>query len=100
MPTIIASNTPAHERNIRDRIENGGVTSIFSEKPLGLTLHQTEGIEEIARKHSTDIYTGFLIRFSPAVEELRKFMKERNLVMTTGVVDWGKNRRGDTRPTA
>lgn len=100
MPTIIASNTPAHEKNIRDRIENGEVTSIFSEKPLGLTLEQTQSIEGSAGKHNADIYTGFLIRFSPAVEELRKFMKDRNLIMTTGSVDWGKNRRGDTRPTA
>lgn len=74
--------------------------SIFSEKPLGLTLQHTEDIEKSARENNADIYTGFLIRFSPAVAKLKQFMKEENLIMTTGIVDWGKNRSGDSRPTA
>lgn len=91
MPTIIASNTPDHQRAISDRIKNGA-RDILSEKPLALNLDQTVNIITLAKQNHVDLYTALLIRFSPAIEKLKEFMAENNLIMVNGEVDWGKNR--------
>ena len=91
MPTIIATNTPDHERAITERIKSG-TTSILTEKPLALNLEQTSNIITLAKLNQVDLYTALLIRFSPAVNALHDFMMENNLIMTSGAVDWGKNR--------
>ncbi len=99
LPTIIASNTPDHHRAISNRIQSW-TRHILSEKPLALNLKQTQELVRLAQENSVDLYTALLIRFSPAVHVLKEFIQKNDLVMTSGKVVWGKNRKGNKRPTA
>lgn len=92
MPTIIASNTPDHERAITERIKAGtkkilseipGTKNIIAEKPLALNLRQTKNLIHLAQRNKVDLYTAFLIRFSPVIARLKEFMTENDLIMVS-----------------
>jgi predicted dehydrogenase len=95
---IVASNTPAHKNNIDDII-NGWGKSLLVEKPLAMTLEQVQAIEKRAKAAWVEVYTAFLIAFSPVISKLQEFMGD-NFIVTYWQVDWGKNRIGNNRPTA
>lgn len=50
--------------------------SIFVEKPLADSLEKAIKIKEIASKENIFIQTGFIERFNPAVEELKKIISK------------------------
>lgn len=95
---IVATNTPSHHTVIGE-LYRRGVTQFLCEKPLALTLQAVD--EKIAPVTlNADIYTGFLMNFSPAIAKVQELMRNEELVLTEASVTWGKNRFGDKRPTA
>ncbi|MEI9967019.1 MAG: Gfo/Idh/MocA family oxidoreductase [Candidatus Moraniibacteriota bacterium] len=96
---IIASNTPSHCVAI-EALTVRGTRFIFCEKPLGLSLEETDRIDAAVRAVDGAVYTAFLINFSPAVQALIEQMRIEDLVLVEGMVTWGKNRFGDTRPSS
>lgn len=99
-PTIVSVNTPDHERVIRALVTQHNVRKIISEKPLWLNLEHSRQIIELAKSKKVDLYTAFIIRYSPVIQKIILFMKENNLFMQEGKVIWWKDRTKDTRPTA
>lgn len=95
---IVATNTPSHHKVLIDLMERG-IKQIFCEKPLGLDMTAVDEIRDAMVKHGAQIYTAFLMNFSPALLHLIDKMRAENLVLTEGSVVWGKNRYGDKRPT-
>lgn len=96
---VVATNTPSHVRVIEELCELG-IRHIFCEKPLGMSVEETDQIERAVRKVNGQVYTAFLINFSPAVSKVLKMMEAENLVLSEGQATWGKNRFGDPRPSA
>jgi predicted dehydrogenase len=95
---IIASSSPSHA-SVIEVLAARGTRYFFCEKPLGMTLQETEQIRKAVEVVDGQVYTAFLINFSPAVAEILALMNEENLVMVEGDVIWCKNRIGDTRPS-
>lgn len=95
---IVATNTPSHHRVIIDLMERG-VRNILCEKPLGLNMSAVDEIADAMVRCEAQIYTAFLMSFSPAILHVIKRMQDEGLIMTEGSVLWGKNRFGDSRPT-
>lgn len=96
---VIASSTPSHA-SVIEALAARGTRFFFCEKPLGLSVEETDRIAAAVRSVDGQVYTAFLINFSPVVAEVLKLMADENLVMAEGFVTWGKNRFGDTRPSA
>lgn len=91
---IIASSTPSHVPLIKEA-SAGGAKFIFCEKPLGMNYKEVKTLQDV----KAEVFTAFLVNFSPALEKIVLLMKENNLVIREGWINWGKNRMGDTRPT-
>lgn len=92
---IVATNTPSHVRVIRELAANG-VKHVLCEKPLGLNHKEVQCLKDL----ETEVFTAFLINFSPALKKVVKIMEENQLVLLEGSAIWIKNRLGDNRPTA
>ena len=95
---FVLVNSPEHLPVIH-RLLDAGITNILVEKPLVLTA-QLEQLLQHPRIKEVNLVTAYLISFSLAVQKLMQFMQERNLVVGEGRGLWGKNRIGDSRPTA
>ncbi len=96
---IVTASTPSHHTVIQALAERGAKW-IFSEKPLGIDMQAFSQIMDTVNHYGVQIYTAYLIGFSPVVEQLTSFMKDHNLIMVEGNGVWGKNRVGDKRPSA
>lgn len=96
---VIASSTPSHA-SVIEVLSARGTRFFFCEKPLGLSVEETDRIATAVQSVDGRVYTAFLINFSPVVAEVLKLMTDEDLVMAEGFVTWGKNRFGDTRPSA
>lgn len=96
---VVASNAPSHA-SVIEALAARGTRFFFCEKPLGLSVEDTDRIASAVRSVEGAVYTAFLINFSPAVAKVLKIMEDEDLVMMEGFVTWGKNRFGDTRPSA
>jgi Oxidoreductase family, NAD-binding Rossmann fold len=95
---IIASNSPSHARVIQELCQRG-TKYFFCEKPLGMSVEEADDIGQAVDAVGGQVYTAFLINFSPAVESALSLMYDE-AVLIEGQVIWGKNRFGDTRPSA
>jgi predicted dehydrogenase len=95
---IVATNTPSHHRVMIDLMKRG-VRWILCEKPLGINMNAVNDVYDVMNITNTQIFTAFLMNFSPAIQYVMQRMQNENLVLTEGSVVWGKNRFGDTRPT-
>ena len=90
---IVAVPSPLHRKVLEDLVAIG-VKNSFTEKPLVLHTGELEGIEKLERS----IYVGYLINFSPAMDQLWAFMKERDLECGQTLAMWGKNWCAVDRP--
>ncbi|MFZ2886242.1 MAG: Gfo/Idh/MocA family oxidoreductase [Minisyncoccia bacterium] len=103
---IVTVNTPAHHTVIEGLaphaqcilLESG--TPLLCEKPLASDFVKMKQIRAAARRYNIDIRTALVIGFSPVRNELIKLRDEQHLVLREAQGLWGKNRVGDTRPTA
>src|SRR3989344_3659986 len=66
---IVATNTPSHHRVLCDLMDRG-VKYLLTEKPLGINHRAANEIGEMATKCGANVYTAFLMNFSPAVLHL------------------------------
>lgn len=94
---FVLTNTPFHYPIIKNLL-SGGVANLFVEKPLVWNLAELSQLETHLTPE-TNIFTAYLINFSPAVKRLIEFMQERGLIITEVRGLWCKNRTFDTRMT-
>lgn len=86
---------PSHmHRTIFDECARIGIQNILTEKPLVLHAQELEGLHEL----SVRLYVGYLINFSPTVQALTKFMRERGLQCRGVIAHWGNNWLAKDRP--
>ncbi|OGZ64157.1 MAG: hypothetical protein A3A98_04220 [Candidatus Staskawiczbacteria bacterium RIFCSPLOWO2_01_FULL_40_39] len=95
---IVAVNTPSHHKVIIDLMDFG-IKHFLCEKPIGISMEAVDEIGAAVKKTCAKVFTAFLMNFSPAILYVIDKMKSEMLIMTEGSVVWGKNRKGDKRPT-
>lgn len=95
---FVLVNSPEHLPVIHQLLDVG-IINILVEKPLVLTS-QLDDLLKHPRIAEANLVTAYLISFSLAVQKLMQFMRERDLMVIEGRGLWGKNRIGDSRPTA
>ena len=91
---IVTTNTPSHVHVMKELVANG-TKQIFCEKPLGMTSAEVARLSDLG----AEIFTAFLINFSPALAKVVEVMRDNDLVLREGSATWGKNRFGNNRPT-
>ncbi len=96
---FLCTNTPSHHRLLVDLMEHG-ITKIFCEKPLALNMEGVHDVQKEKMRTGANIFTAFLMNFSPALMHLIDRMNAEDLVLIQGEASWGKNRFYDSRPTA
>ena len=57
----------------------GGKKHVFVEKPLTYKSEDGEELARLAEKNKVILTCGYIERFNPAVEVVKKFVKEKNL---------------------
>lgn len=95
---IVATNTPSHHKVIAE-LMSFGIRHLLCEKPIGINMEAVEQIGTAIKETGAKIFTAFLMNFSPSVLKVIEKMQSEDLIMTEGSVVWGKNRKGDKRPT-
>ena len=75
---VIVTPTSTHHEYIKLCI--GKVRNIFVEKPLAETYSQTLEIQKLSDKHDLFVQCGFIERFNPVVAELKKIIKNSNII--------------------
>ena len=83
---IVSVPSPLH-RKMFELCASLGIKNVFSEKPLVLNEAEFAGLDTLG----LDIYTGYLIHFSPAVDYLCAFVEEKSLECAQVISMWGKN---------
>lgn len=96
---IIATNTPSHHKVIDEIVFWNDIRHVLCEKPLGINTGAVKEIERVIKIQKAQVFTVFLMNFSPAVLHVIEKMQQEGLILTEGSVVWGKNRMGDKRPT-
>ena len=96
---FLCTNTPSHHRLLVE-LMGYGITKIFCEKPLALNMAGVHEVQKSKMRTGTNIFTAFLMNFSPALMHLIERMRAEELVLIQGEASWGKNRFYDSRPTA
>ncbi|HWQ59976.1 MAG TPA: Gfo/Idh/MocA family oxidoreductase [Candidatus Fimivivens sp.] len=96
---FLCTNTPSHHRLLVELMEHG-ITKIFCEKPLALNMDGVLDVQKAKMRTGANIFTAFLMNFSPALMHLIERMLAEDLVLIQGEASWGKNRFFDPRPTA
>ncbi|MBU0762607.1 MAG: Gfo/Idh/MocA family oxidoreductase [Candidatus Altiarchaeota archaeon] len=78
-PDIATISTPttAHTKTALECIRAG--TDLLIEKPIAETVKNAEKIVEEARKKDVKVMVGHIERFNPAVQELKKRLKKKEL---------------------
>jgi len=90
-------NSPSHLM-VLQAAAAAGVPYVFSEKPV-VPACDLEALKALDLK-DTKVITGFVINYSRAVSRLLEIVKEKNLRIVVGTVEWGKDRFGNSRATA
>jgi predicted dehydrogenase len=85
---IIASPTSTHIDYIRRAA--GRVSTLFVEKPLAGTLEESEEVQRIAKQNGMRIQVGFIERFNPAVEVLKRMLHEAPQVVSVDLTRTNK----------
>lgn len=77
---VIATPTSTHAEYI-ERVAPY-VRNLFVEKPLAGTLAEAEAVHRFAEERNLNIQVGFIERFNPAVQVLKKVMDESSRVVS------------------
>lgn len=93
---FVLVNTPGH-LPVMQTMQAQGIRNLFVEKPL-MTSEQLHTAQNLL-KNSERIGVGYLINFSQAFAQLLSLIQEHRLRIHEAIGVWGKDRRGDTRPT-
>jgi len=71
---IIATPTPLHYQHTKKALENG--LHVLVEKPMTTTSKEALELIELAKQNNKILMTGFLLRYSPAVQFVREKLKQ------------------------
>ena len=85
---IIASPTVTHEDYIRRAAAN--VRSIFVEKPLTSDLASSEAVRELAQSQGLNLQVGFIERYNPAVDQVKRLLDRSTDVVSVDFVRTNK----------
>ena len=85
---VIASPTSTHEEYIRRSAEQVG--NLFVEKPLTDGLESSVEIARFAEEKSLNLQVGFIERFNPAVEQMKKLLDRSTQVVSVDFVRTNK----------
>ena len=91
---VIATPTSTHAEYI-ERVASH-VSNLFVEKPLAGTLAEAEAVHRFAEARNLNIQVGFIERFNPAVQVLKKVMDESVRVVS---VDFSRTNKLSARIT-
>ncbi len=94
---FVLTNSPTH-LGILQSLCNTTVKHVLVEKPTVLACQRQE-FKALFGVFKT-FATGFVINFSPALQELLDFMNNEQLYLHQGSARWQKDRSADSRPTA
>jgi predicted dehydrogenase len=75
---VIVTPTSTHYEYVKHCI--GKVRNVFVEKPLAETYSQTLEIQKLSDKYDLFVQCGFIERFNPVVAELKKILKNSNII--------------------
>lgn len=89
---IVAVPSPLHLSVFKECAARG-IRTVFTEKPTVSNFRDFVELEKL----NLDLLTGYLINFSPAVDEVCKFIHTQDLHCREGVSIWGKNWPGCDR---
>ena len=78
---IIASPTVTHADYMRQVAKY--VKNIFVEKPLADTLVEAEALWNLAQENGLNVQVGFIERFNPAIQQLKKVMGQSKKIIST-----------------
>lgn len=90
---IVAVPAPLHIE-IFKLLAHAGVRNVLSEKPLVMSDLELHMLDQLG----LNIFTGFVINFSPAIEALRTIVDEEHLRCVQFISTWGKNWCAVDRP--
>lgn len=85
---IIATPTSTHEEYIRRASEH--VRNLFVEKPLTDRLDNSIAIAGLARERGLNIQVGFIERFNPAVDQMKRLLDRSEQVVSVDFVRTNK----------
>ena len=85
---VIASPTSTHEEYIRRSAEQVG--NVFVEKPLTDGLESSIEIARFAKEKGLNLQVGFIERFNPAVEQMKKLLDRSTQVVSVDFVRTNK----------
>lgn len=91
---VIATPTITHSSYIYQAAKY--VKNIFVEKPLAGTLEESEAIAEFSAKNGINIQVGFIERFNPAVDQLKKVIDKSQQVVS---IDFTRTNKLSSRIT-
>ena len=91
---IICTPTVTHVEYIR--LAAAKVRHIFIEKPLADTLTDAENVSTFANEKKINVQVGFIERFNPAVQALKKVLDQSSLVIS---VDFTRTNKISSRIT-
>jgi len=77
---IICTPTITHDSYIR--LVANRVSNIFVEKPIASTLNETEKLVEFVQKNNLNLQVGFIERFNPAIQSLKKILEKSECVIS------------------
>lgn len=92
---IIATPTDSHFNFLKEAIEKDN--NVLIEKPVCLTSEEADQLEKISISESQRIAVGYLTRYSPVIEEAKKFITAFNLQPHHIDIRWIKDRRGQRK---
>lgn len=93
---VVATNDFTHEL-IFEKLKVRGNFDIISEKPLVTNIDFYNSLKKFF--NSRKICINYVERFSPIVNDLKNFLRKKNIKIERGVFFWGKDRFFDSRPT-
>jgi predicted dehydrogenase len=85
---VICTPTVTHAKYMRDAAEH--VRHIFVEKPLTDTLQTSLEIQRLAEDRDLHIQVGFIERYNPAVEQMRRLLDRSRQVVSIDFVRTNK----------
>lgn len=75
---IISTPTTLHLSSAIPFIKNH--VSLLIEKPITATVEESKELQFLAKKHNSKIAIGYIERFNPVINELKKHIKNKNIL--------------------
>lgn len=91
---IIASPTFTHANYIKKAAKY--VRNIFVEKPIASTLSEAKSIWDLCEKNKLNIQVGFIERYNPAIQQLKKVLDQSRKVVS---IDFARTNKISKRIT-